>query len=138
MSVTTKKVKTTKPLTPEDVLGEGDGSPQTFYRAVKALLEAQKRGEPVQISMMLEAVEGLVAEYENIFPMESLNYREGDARRISIIRQLTSFKFIAPPKLKDQDKVEWGYKALKDFMSKVEDLTQGNITLEVEIPPKYR
>ena len=123
---------------PEDIAIEGMEPQNSYYKVVKALLEAQKKGTAIHIATLLDAVEGLVEEHETLFPQETQNYEPGQAQKVAIIRQLTSFKFIAPPKLKDQDRVEWGYAALKDFMTKVEDLTQGNVILEVEIPPRYR
>lgn len=108
------------------------------YKTVKSFLNAYANKQTVNFEKFMESVEELCEDYENQFPKESDGYPEGSSRKMHIIRGVMTFKFIAPYKIKDQDRVEWGWETLHDLSERLEEMTGGNISLEVEYPFKYR
>lgn len=127
-----------KGVTLKDIDLTGVAPDETFYKTVKALLEANDSGQTINYGDFIEAVKGFLGEYEHMFPLESLNYPEGSPKKKHIMRVLTTYSFVSPPKIKDQDRVEWGWKNLGAFTKRIEEMTGGDINIEVDIPYTIR
>ena len=124
-------------LTIEEI-EQGGVAEETCYEKVKKLIATYDDKKPVGIEELMETVRGFCGEYENQFPKESIGYPDGSPRKMHLIRGVTTFKFIAPYKIKDQDRVDWGWETIRDLSNRLEEMTGGNVSFEIDVPFKYR